>query len=148
VGDGGGLLLGVDLQKDEDILEAAYDDRDGVTAEFNLNLLRRMNAELDADFSIDQFTHEARYNQAAHRIEMHLVSRRRQTVTVAGHAFGLAERETICTEYSHKYTIDGFADMAADAGLQLRRYWTDRRRYFAVLHLAVVDPRRNEVFHS
>jgi dimethylhistidine N-methyltransferase len=139
VGVGGGLLIGIDLQKRASILEAAYDDRRGVTAEFNLNLLRRINCELDADFAVDQFQHQALYDDVHGRIEMHLVSRRRQVVTISGESFRLAENETICTEYSHKYTIAGFAQMAADVGLHLRRYWTDARRYFAVLHLVAVD---------
>jgi dimethylhistidine N-methyltransferase len=137
VGDGGGLLLGVDLQKDQAVLEAAYDDRDGVTAEFNLNVLRRINSELDGDFQADHFTHEARYDDRAQRIEMHLVSQRKQTVTVAGHSFRMAERETISTEYSHKYTVDGFARMAAKAGFRLRHAWTDAQKYFAVMYLVV-----------
>jgi len=136
-GTGGGLLLGVDLHKEVSILEAAYNDGKGVTAEFNLNLLRHINRELGANFALDQFEHLAFWNEQLGRIEMHLVSRCRQTVTVAGESFELAENETICTEHSHKYTIDGVASMAADVGLTLRRYWTDDRKYFAVLHFAV-----------
>ncbi|MFZ5829476.1 MAG: L-histidine N(alpha)-methyltransferase [Planctomycetota bacterium] len=133
----GGLLLGVDLQKERAVLEAAYNDGAGVTAEFNLNLLRHINRELRADFRIDRFAHRAFYNERCGRIEMHLVSRCRQAVTIAGERFSFVEGEAICTEYSHKYTIDGMAQMAAAAGLTLRRYWTDPKRLFAVLHFAV-----------
>jgi dimethylhistidine N-methyltransferase len=136
-GAGGGLLLGIDLQKDIDVLEAAYDDRQGVTAEFNLNLLRRLNRELDADFEIDQFDHLAFYREEFHRIEMHLRSLRDQTVTIAGESVDLEKGETICTEYSHKYTIDRFASLATSVGLTLNAFWTDERRYFAVLHFVV-----------
>lgn len=139
-GDGGGLLIGFDLQKDVEVLEAAYNDSKTVTAEFNLNMLRRINRELDADFDVDQFEHVAFYNDERGRIEMHLRSRRRQTVEVLGDAIDFAKDETICTEYSHKYTIEGFAAMAAEAGLTLRRHWTDSRRYFAVAHFAVAEP--------
>jgi dimethylhistidine N-methyltransferase len=138
-GSGGGLLIGVDLQKDHSTLEAAYNDNQGVTARFNLNLLSRINRELDADFAVDQFEHRASYNDQFGRIEMHLVSQRRQTVTVSGESFELAKDETICTEHSHKYSIHGFAHLAADAGLTLRRFWTDSKKYFAVLHLVVTD---------
>lgn len=136
-GTGGGLLIGIDLQKDPRTIEAAYNDRRGVTAEFNLNLLRRINRELDGDFDLDQFEHRAVYNAQAGRVEISLVSRRDQTVEVGGEAFEFARGEAIHTEYSHKYTIDGFAEMAARAGLTLRREWTDPKRYFAVLHLAI-----------
>jgi dimethylhistidine N-methyltransferase len=136
-GGGGGLLLGIDLQKEVGVLEAAYDDRRGVTAEFNLNLLRHMNRELDAGFDVDRFEHLAYYNEDFHRIEMHLRSRCRQTVTIAGESVELEEGETIRTECSHKYTIDGFASLAAGVGLTLHAFWTDERHYFAVLHLVV-----------
>ncbi|MEQ8789227.1 MAG: L-histidine N(alpha)-methyltransferase [Pirellulaceae bacterium] len=135
----GGLLLGVDLKKDPAVLEAAYNDAQGVTAQFNLNLLRRINRELEADLSIDQFRHRAVYNHAAGRVEMHLVSRRRQRVEIGGEAFDLAEGETICTEYSHKYDLESFCQQAAQAGLVRRRTWTDQRGYFAVVYFEVRD---------
>ena len=138
-GAGGGLLIGIDLQKDVEILEAAYNDARGVTAEFNLNLLRRINRELDADFAIDQFEHVAFYNPSEGRIEMHLRSCCAQTVHVADESFAFDEDETICTEYSHKYTITGFKQIAAAAGLTLRRHWTDSQENFAVAHCIVAD---------
>jgi dimethylhistidine N-methyltransferase len=134
-GRGGGLLIGIDLQKDEAKIEAAYNDRLGITAEFNLNLLHRMNRELGAEFHPERFAHEARYNRSASRIEMYLISRQAQTVTLGGEAIELAAGEPICTEYSHKYTIEQFAAVAATAGLSLRDQWTDANRDFAVLYL-------------
>ncbi|MEM9186210.1 MAG: L-histidine N(alpha)-methyltransferase [Planctomycetota bacterium] len=141
-GCGGGLLLGVDLQKEAHTLEAAYNDAAGVTAAFNLNLLDRINRELDGDIRVDQFEHHAFYNQDRARVELSLVSRRRQTLTVGGRAFEFAAGEAIHTEYSHKYTIDGFARLAAEVGLTLRAHWTDDRQQFAVLHLAILDAPR------
>ncbi|MHB8897749.1 MAG: L-histidine N(alpha)-methyltransferase [Thermoguttaceae bacterium] len=132
----GGLLVGIDLQKAPSLLEAAYNDRKGVTAEFNLNLLHRINRELDGDFDTAAFQHRAVYNRDAGRIELYLVSRRRQKVTLGGRSFELESGESICTEYSYKYTIRGFAAMAWQAGLELRRAWTDDRNHFAVLYLA------------
>ena len=137
-GAGGGLLIGIDLQKDPRLIESAYNDARGVTAEFNLNLLRRINRELEGRFDVDQFAHRAVYDADRGRIEMHLVSRRAQTAGVNGHTFRFAAGEAIVTEYSHKYTIEGFAAMAARAGLTLRRTWTDPQRHCAVLHFALL----------
>jgi uncharacterized SAM-dependent methyltransferase len=125
----------LDLQKDISVIEGAYNDAAGVTAEFNLNLLRRINRELGGDFDPQQFEHRAFYNEDCDRVEMHLVSQSSQRITVGGESFVFGEGETICTEYSHKYTIDDFAATACDLGFSLRRYWADERRYFAVLHL-------------
>jgi dimethylhistidine N-methyltransferase len=136
-GVGGGLLIGVDLQKEIAVIEDAYNDEAGVTAEFNLNLLRHINRELNGDFDLRQFQHRAFYNKDQDRVEMHLVSRAKQEVTVGGESFDFADGETICTEFSHKYTIEGFARIAAQGGFQLRRSWSDDRGYFAVLHLVV-----------
>lgn len=136
-GTGGGLLIGVDLQKEIRIIEAAYNDRQGVTAEFNLNLLRRMNRELGGNFDLDAFWHLAEYQAERGRIEMALVSRCDQQVAVSNRPFQFRQGERISTEYSHKYTIEGFAALAGEAGLSLHRQWTDDRGYFAVLHFAV-----------
>jgi dimethylhistidine N-methyltransferase len=138
-GNGGGLLIGIDLKKDVATIEAAYNDLLGVTAEFNLNLLRRMNRELGADFDLSQFFHRARYNANLGRVEICLVSRRAQAVSFGGETIEFDRGETICTEYSHKYTVDEFAAVAAAAGLTLRREWTDKNRRFAVLHFAVLQ---------
>jgi dimethylhistidine N-methyltransferase len=141
-GTGGGLLIGIDLKKDIRTIEAAYNDSLGVTAEFNLNLLHRINRELGADIDVDQFFHQARYNAEMGRVEMQLISRRAQTVTLGGATIEFEAGETICTEYSHKYTIDEFAAVASAAGLTLRREWTTKKREFAVLHLAVLEHAR------
>jgi dimethylhistidine N-methyltransferase len=137
-GTGGGLLIGIDLQKDPRIIEAAYNDTRGVTAQFNLNVLRRINRELEGNFDLRQFAHRAVYNRSLGRVELSLVSRRAQCVTIGHDAFEFAAGEAIITEYSHKYTIEGFASMAAEAGLTLRRTWTDAETRFAVLHFALL----------
>ena len=131
-GKDGALLIGVDLEKDRETLERAYNDREGVTAQFNLNMLRRLNAEFDADFDVSRFEHRALYNEEYGRIEMHLVSRSDQTVTVAGVPFTIAKGESIRTEYSHKYTVAAFGEMVARAGFTVKRVWTDERRLFSV----------------
>jgi dimethylhistidine N-methyltransferase len=136
-GVGGGLLVGVDLQKETSVIERAYNDAAGVTAEFNLNLLRRINRELDGTFDLRQFKHRAIYNERQTRVEMYLVSQSEQEVAVGGESFVFGKGETIRTEYSHKYTVDGFARMATGVGLILRRHWADASQYFAVLHLIV-----------
>jgi len=132
---GDGLLIGFDLRKDIDVLELAYNDRAGVTAAFNKNLLHRMNSELSANFNTYQFSHHAFFNDAAGRIEMHLVSQREQTVSIADHSFQFDRNETICTEYSHKYSISEFKRMTAQVGWQCKETWTDERHYFAVMYL-------------
>lgn len=138
-GSGGGLLIGFDLQKDPEVIESAYDDAEGVTAEFNLNLLHRINRELDGGIDVDQFEHRARYNEELGRVEIDLVSRRDQTITVGERSFDLAAGEAIRTEHSYKYTIAGFAELAGTAGLTLRRAWTDDEDRFAVVHLAILN---------
>lgn len=134
-GDDGGLLIGFDLQKDIDVLENAYNDRQGVTAQFNKNVLRRINEELDGDFELDQFEHHAFYNRAAARIEMHLVSRREQEVNIGDERFDFGWGESIVTEYSHKYTIEAFSQMAQQACWESKEVWTDADDYFAVMYL-------------
>jgi dimethylhistidine N-methyltransferase len=136
VGPEGGLLVGVDLLKDAAILEAAYDDRDGVTEAFNKNLLVRINRELGGDFELERFDHRAVVNQELGRVEMHLVSTRAQTVSVCGERFAFEAGESIHTENSHKFTLEGFAELAAEAGLAVRCVWTDPRRLFSVQYLA------------
>jgi dimethylhistidine N-methyltransferase len=129
---GGALVIGVDLRKDPNLLHAAYNDAAGVTAAFNLNLLTRINRELDADFDLDAFDHYAFYNPRQNRIEMHLVSRRPQRVTVAGRSFYFATGESIHTENSYKFDIDGFRDMARWAGFVPEAVWLDDDRRFSV----------------
>jgi dimethylhistidine N-methyltransferase len=138
-GQDGGLLIGIDLKKEPATIEAAYNDRLGVTAEFNLNLLRRMNRELGADFDVDQFSHRAIYDRAMGRIEMQLVSKVAQSVHLDGERIEFVAGEAICTEYSHKYAVEEFGAIAALAGLELHKHWTDENCNFAVLHLAVAS---------
>lgn len=135
VGPQGGVLLGVDLKKDRATLERAYDDPEGVTAAFNLNLLMRINRELQANFVLSRFAHRAIYNEALGRIEMHLVSAQDQIVRVAGHAFRFRRGETIHTESSYKYSPEEIGRMANAAGLRLVRTWTDARGRFADYYL-------------
>jgi dimethylhistidine N-methyltransferase len=134
-GEDGGLLIGVDLKKSSQVLNPAYNDSQGVTARFNLNLLARANRELHAGFVLPQFRHHAFYHESAGRIEMHLVSRRLQCVPVDGTAFTFARGESIVTEHSYKYTIGQFRDLAARASLEVTRCWTDDRRWFSVQYL-------------
>jgi len=133
----GGLLIGVDLKKDVEVLKAAYDDSEGVTAAFNKNLLRRMNRELDATFDLDAFEHDVHWNEKRGCIESHLRSTEVQRVTVAGERFSFEEGETVHTEDSHKYTLDGFAQLAEEAGFQVDTVWTDERSYFSVQYCTV-----------
>ncbi|MBL9107567.1 MAG: L-histidine N(alpha)-methyltransferase [Myxococcales bacterium] len=140
IGPRGGMLVGVDLAKDPAILERAYNDSRGVTAAFNLNLLVRINRELGADFDLDAWRHVAIHNPGESRIEMHLVSRRHQTVRLGGHSFVFRDGETIRSEYSHKYSRDHFAGLAAAAGLRVRQVWTDPQQLFSVQYLTPVDP--------
>lgn len=133
----GGLLIGVDLKKDVEVLKAAYDDSEGVTAAFNENLLRRMNRELNATFDLDAFEHHVRWNEERGCMESHLRSTEAQTVTVAGEQFSFDEGETIHTEDSHKYTLEGFAELARDAGFRVDTVWTDERSYFSVQYCTV-----------
>lgn len=129
---GGGLLIGVDLVKDPALLHAAYNDDAGVTAAFNLNLWARANREAGADFDLAQWYHYAFYNPPLQRIEMHLVSRRAQRVTVAGTPFDFAEGESVHTENSYKYTVAGFQALARDAGFTPAVCWCDRAQRFAL----------------
>ncbi|MGD2110575.1 MAG: L-histidine N(alpha)-methyltransferase [Phycisphaerae bacterium] len=132
----GAVLIGVDLEKDPAILEPAYDDAAGVSHAFALNYLERMNRELDADFKIDRFGYEAPYNQSKGRIEMALVSLKRQVVRISGVPVTFEENERVSTEYSYKYSLEGFADIARSAGLQVAEVWTDPKRLFSVQYLA------------
>jgi dimethylhistidine N-methyltransferase len=129
---GGGLLIGVDLVKDPAELHAAYNDAAGVTAAFNLNLLARANRELEADFDLARFLHYAFYNPQLQRVEMHLLSRGVQRVSVAGEHFSFADGESLHTENSYKYTVDGFNAMARQAGFMPEAVWCDAGRRFAV----------------
>lgn len=131
----GGMLIGVDLKKEINILNDAYNDSAQITAAFNLNLLTRINRELAGNFDLDQFAHKAFYNEAKGRIEMHLVSLKDQTVVIDGLPFHFAVNETIHTENSYKYTIAEFQELARSAGFTPISVWTDERSLFSVHYL-------------
>jgi dimethylhistidine N-methyltransferase len=138
VGPGGGFLIGIDLQKDPAVLDLAYNDRKGITAAFNLNLLTHINQKLQADFEESQFEHLAFYNQNAGRIEMHLVSKQDQLVTTNGSSISFHQGERILTEVSYKYTLEGFANMADQAGFEVQKAWLDPKTYFCVQYLVAI----------
>lgn len=138
VGRGGGLLIGVDLKKETAVLEAAYNDAAGVTAQFNLNLLERINRELGADFRSRWFRHKAIYNEIEGRIEMHLVSLKDQCVKIDGQPFPFEKGETIFTECSYKYSVEEFGLLAGRSGWAVGQVWTDPKRYFSVHYLTAV----------
>jgi dimethylhistidine N-methyltransferase len=136
-GPGGAMLVGVDLKKDVSLLHAAYNDARGVTAAFNLNVLRRMNEELGADFDLDGFEHRAFYNASEGRIEMHLVSGRRQRVRIGPSTFLFEAGETIHTENSCKYTVEEFQSLAREAGFDAEHCWIDPDGLFSLHYLTV-----------
>lgn len=137
VGPGGGLLIGVDLKKEASILNDAYNDREGVTAAFNLNLLQRINHELAAQFDLNLFAHQAFYNDEAGRIEMHLVSQTKQCVPVAESIVDFQVGETIHTESSYKYSVPEFQRLATAAGFTPVYVWTDEDNLFSVHYVEV-----------
>jgi len=131
----GALLIGVDLQKDVGIIERAYNDSAGVTAEFNLNMLRHLNNAFGANFDLDAWQHSAEYNSDAGRVELRLVSETDQQFRLGGESFRIDKDEAILTEYSHKYTLESFAAMAEAAGFRVARVWMDAERLFSVQYL-------------
>lgn len=135
MGDAGAILIGVDLKKDPALIEAAYNDRAGVTERFTLNMLARLNREIGSNFELAAFSHRARYNPMAGRIETHLVSRRRQQVKLGRTNISFGEDEMIHVEYSCKYSQADFAALATKAGLAVVRVWTDARQMFSVQYL-------------
>lgn len=135
LGPGGELIVGADLKKDPAVLDAAYNDKAGFNAAFNLNLLARINRELDGDFDLTQFRHRAAYNPAAGRVELYVESLAEQTARVAGTVFRFAAGELIHTENSYKYTVAEFRALAARAGFRAVDAWTDRGELFCVHYL-------------
>ena len=131
----GGALIGVDRVKDPAVLEAAYNDSAGVTAEFNRNVLAHLNRVLEGDFDPLAFEHRAPWVTEASRIEMHLVSKTDQEVSLAGERLGFARDQVIVTEFSHKYTLEAFSDLAAESGLDVAQVWSDAAEYFSVMYL-------------
>ncbi|TYP93360.1 dimethylhistidine N-methyltransferase [Fodinibius salinus] len=130
-----GMLIGVDLKKDKQLLESAYNDEDGITAKFNKNMLKRINRELGADFEINLFAHKAYFNEQEGRIEMHLVSQKKQEVQIADETFVFNKGESIHTENSYKYTLDEFEDLVSDS-FSVEQVWTDEDDYFSVQYLS------------
>ena len=143
LGDGGKLLIGVDLKKENNILYAAYNDTRQVTAAFNLNLLHRINRELDADFDPDRFAHRAFFNEQAGRVEMYLVSKADHRVNVAGQSIAFAEGESVHTENSYKYSVQEFQALALESGFVAERVWTDDEKLFSVHCLRFDNNRPN-----
>jgi len=135
MGDAGGILIGVDLKKDMTLIEAAYNDRAGITAAFTLNMLTRLNREIGSNFELSAFAHRAHYNPMAGRIETHIVSRREQQVKIGRVNVSFREDEAIQVEYSCKYSLADFAGLAAKAGLAVLRVWTDPARMFSLQYL-------------
>jgi dimethylhistidine N-methyltransferase len=135
MGDAGGILIGVDLKKAPSLIEAAYNDRAGVTAAFTLNMLTRLNREIGSDFDLSAFVHRAHYNPMAGRIETHIVSRCAQQVKVGRSSVAFRADEPIQVEYSCKYSLEDFAALAAKAGLAVLRVWTDPEQMFSVQYL-------------
>jgi uncharacterized SAM-dependent methyltransferase len=138
--EGGGVLIGLDLLKDRRTLEAAYNDRRGVTAAFNLNLLERVNRELDGSFDLDRFEHDAPFNEEEERIEMHLVSTEAQIVSIGDEQVRFEAGERICTEHSHKFSLERFSALAREVGLHRRAAWTDDDELFAVVLFETEGP--------
>jgi dimethylhistidine N-methyltransferase len=136
---GGGLLIGLDLKKDATLLHQAYNDRQGLTGQFNKNLLVRINQELGGNFQLDQFEHYAFFNPTEGRIEMHLVSLKNQSVRIGEVGISFALGESIWTENSYKFTLEGFASFAATVGLAVQHVWTDSQQLFSVQFLSVKD---------
>lgn len=139
LGDGAAMIVGVDLEKDEQVLRSAYNDADGVTGKFNSNVLVRINRELGGNFDLSSFVHRAIYNRERHRIEMHLISKKAQTVRLLGHSFAFRAGETIHTESSYKYSVDRFMALARGSGWSPQEIWTDPDQMFSVYALIAED---------
>ena len=139
LGQGAQMVIGVDLEKDERVLYEAYNDKAGVTARFNLNVLHRINRELGGNFDLSAFRHRAIYNRERHRIEMHLISRRAQTARVLGRSFSFRAGETIHTENSFKYSLVRFSALARGSGWSPSQCWTDSAGMFSVHALVALD---------
>lgn len=137
IGRDGGILIGVDLHKSEELLNAAYNDSRGVTAEFNLNILNSLNSMLDGEFHDHAFSHRAFYNKERQRIEMHLVSKESQSVKINGSSIQFDKGETLHTENSYKYTLEDFSSLSEAAGLVLEKSWLDEGGLFSVHYLTV-----------
>jgi L-histidine N-alpha-methyltransferase len=131
-GENGAMLIGVDLQKESALIERAYNDSAGLTAEFNLNMLTHLNREFGFDFDVGAYSHSARYDEKEGRMVIELISAREQVISVGDERIDIADGEAILTEYSHKYTLEGFATMAEKAGFKVAKVWMDTERLFSV----------------
>lgn len=136
IGRNGGIIIGVDMKKDKDILEAAYNDSKGITAEFNLNILRHINETTGSDFKIENFKHHSFYNPEQGRIEMHLISTVDQSIKMNGTVLHLKKNDDILTEYSYKYTLKEFENLVSDF-FEVRNAWVDENQFFSVQYLRV-----------
>src|SRR5882672_2548181 len=139
LGNGAQMIIGVDLEKNERVLYDAYNDAAGVTARFNLNVLVRINRELGGNFDVSAFMHRSVYNRERHRIEMHLIAKKAQTVRILGRNFSFRPGESIHTESSYKYSLDRFTALARDSGWSVRESWTDQDEMFSVHALVAAD---------
>ncbi|HTE97054.1 MAG TPA: L-histidine N(alpha)-methyltransferase, partial [Bradyrhizobium sp.] len=139
LGEGAQMIIGVDLEKNERVLYNAYNDAAGITARFNLNVLVRINRELGGNFDTAAFMHRAIYNRDRHRIEMHLISKKAQTVRILGRSFSFRAGESIHTESSYKYSLDRFTALARGSGWTPRHSWTDAAGMFSVYALVASD---------
>ena len=137
IGEDGSVLIGVDLQKSDHLLNAAYNDAKGVTAEFNLNVLNSINSLVNADFNADSFSHHAFYNRALKRIEMHLISQQAQTVTIGDNLIHFDKDEVLHTENSYKYSLESFTALSNAAGFTLEKSWLDEDKLFSVHYLSI-----------
>lgn len=137
IGSNGGILIGVDLKKKKELLQRAYNDNKGITAKFNLNILKRLNDEFCADFNLENFRHKALYNMTEGRIEMYLISLTDQSVKLCSSTFSLKKNEKILTEYSYKYNVDEFEELLKDK-LSLKRAWVDNEKMFSVQYFEPV----------
>ena len=135
-GKNGGVIIGVDLKKDKKILEDAYNDKDGITAAFNLNILEHINNELNSEFDLNKFKHLAFFNDKESRIEMHLVSKEKQEVSINDSTISFEKDESILTEYSYKYTLESFAELVSDY-FDVRKVWVDKNQLFSIQYLRV-----------
>src|SRR5258705_875784 len=139
LGEGAQMVIGVDLEKNERVLYDAYNDAAGVTAQFNLNVLVRINRELGGNFDVSAFMHRSIYNRERHRIEMHLIAKKAQSVRILGRNFSFRPGESIHTESSYKYSLDRFTALARDSGWSVRESWTDQGEMFSVHALVAAD---------
>jgi dimethylhistidine N-methyltransferase len=136
-GKGSGLLIGVDLKKEKNIIENAYNDSKGVTAQFNLNILYRLNSDVDSNFEIDKWQHNAVYNEHEGRIEMHLISLATQDVSLNGTRILFEKNESIITEYSYKYTLSEFKNLVRDY-YKVQKVWVDNNNRFSLQYLSII----------